>query len=148
MNKTKFLTKEEALAGRKWFHVDATGKTLGRISTEVAILLRGKHKTTYTPHNDCGDFVVITNAEKVKLTGNKLQDKMYFSHSGHIGNLRKISAGALLEKHPTRLLEKAIKRMLPKSRLGDQLYTKLKVYAGEEHPHHAQQPTKYEFKYI
>ena len=148
MNKTRFLTNEEALAGRKWHHVDASGKTLGRIATEVAVLLRGKHKTTFTPHNDCGDFVVITNAEKVKLTGNKLDSKIYSHHSSYIGGLKQISAGDLLAKHPTRLIEKAVKRMLPKTKLGNQLYTKLKVYAGSEHPHAAQKPEKYEFKYI
>lgn len=148
MKKTKFLTKEEAINNRQWWQVDASGKTLGRLSSEVAVLIRGKHKPTYTPHNDCGDFVIVVNADKIKLTGNKLEQKKYQHHTGYIGGLKTFTAKALLEKHPTRLVEKAVKRMLPKTKLGNAMATKLKVYAGEEHPHQSQQPQTYETKYI
>lgn len=131
---------------RKWYLVDATGKTLGRLATEVATLLRGKHKPEYTPHVDTGDFVVVINAEKVKLTGNKWQDKIYYRHSGYPGGLKKATAAEMLQRHPTRLVEYAVKGMLPKTRLGRKQFRKLKVYAGSEHPHSAQQPEVYEVR--
>lgn len=129
---------------RKWYVVDAEGKTLGRLATQVASILRGKHKATFTPHIDTGDFVIVINAEKIHLTGNKLQDKMYRTHSGYLGGLKETSYENLLAKRPTRAVEAAIKGMLPHNRLGRQMYRKLKVYAGPEHPHTAQQPEKLE----
>lgn len=131
---------------RKWYLVDATDKTLGRLATEVATLLRGKHKPEYTPHVDTGDFVVVINAEKVKLSGNKWQDKVYYRHSGYTGGLKATTAAEMLQKHPTRLIEYAVKGMLPKTRLGRRQGMKLKVYAGSEHPHSAQQPEVYELR--
>jgi large subunit ribosomal protein L13 len=125
---------------RDWYVVDATGKTLGRLSTEIAHRLRGKHKPEYTPHVDTGDYIVVINAEKVRVTGNKLQDKMYHHHTGYIGNLKSISLAKLLEKAPERVIEKAVKGMLPKGPLGRQMFAKLKVYAGPTHSHAAQQP--------
>lgn len=125
---------------RKWYVVDAAGKTLGRLSTEIATRLRGKHKPIYTPHVDCGDFIIVVNAEKIKLTGNKENQKVYRHHTGYMGGLRERSYKEMLEKHPERIIEKAVKGMLPKNSLGNQMYTKLKVYAGPEHNHSAQQP--------
>lgn len=125
---------------RKWFVVDAEGKTLGRLASQVAAILRGKHKPTYTPHTDTGDFVIIINAEKIVLTGKKLSDKIYTRFSGYPGGLKEIPAGVILAKHPERLLEHAIKGMLQHNRLGAQMYRKLKVYAGPNHPHAAQMP--------
>lgn len=129
---------------RKWFVVDATDKTLGRLSTEVASLLRGKHKPIYTPHVDCGDYVVIVNAEKIKLTGKKWDQKIYYNHSGYPGGLRERNAREIMDKFPTRMVELAIKGMLPKTSLGRQMFRKLFVYAGPEHKHHAQQPESLE----
>ena len=123
-----------------WFVVDATGKTLGRLSTEIARRLRGKHKPVYTPHVDTGDYIVVINAEKVRVTGNKLKDKIYYHHTGFIGNLKSISLEKLLDQAPERVIEKAVKGMLPRGPLGRQMYSKLKVYAGSEHAHAAQQP--------
>jgi len=137
--KTIFANKE-TLAERRWWLVDADGKVLGRLATEVADVLRGKNKAIFTPHVDTGDFVVVINAEKVKLTGNKLSDKMYHRHSGFIGGLKSISAGNLLQKKPEAVIQHAVKGMLPKNRLGRKMIKKLKVYAGPEHPHEAQQP--------
>jgi large subunit ribosomal protein L13 len=125
---------------RDWYVVDATGKTLGRLSTEIAHRLRGKHKPEYTPHVDTGDYIVVVNAEKVRVTGNKLQNKMYHHHTGFIGNLKSISLEKLLDKAPERVIEKAVKGMLPKGPLGRQMFSKLKVYAGPTHSHAAQQP--------
>ena len=125
---------------RDWFVVDATGKTLGRLSTEIAHRLRGKHKPEYTPHVDTGDWVVVINAEKVALTGRKWDQKLYHRHSGYIGGLTSISAKNLKEKRPEDLVRFAVKGMLPKNRLGRKLFKKLKVYAGNAHPHEAQQP--------
>lgn len=125
---------------RKWFVVDAEGKTLGRLASQIAAILRGKHKPTFTPHTDTGDFVVIINAEKIHLTGNKLNDKMYRRHTGYPGGLKEVAAKDLLVRRPTRALELAIKGMLPHNRLGRDMYRKLKVYAGTEHPHAAQMP--------
>lgn len=127
---------------RKWFVVDAEGKTLGRLATQVAAILRGKHKPTFTPHTDCGDFVIIVNADKIVLTGNKLNDKIYTRFSGYPGGLKEVTAKDLLARRPVRPLELAIKGMLPHNRLGRDMYRKLKVYAGPEHPHAAQKPEK------
>ncbi|MCO6452851.1 MAG: 50S ribosomal protein L13 [Caldilineales bacterium] len=126
---------------RQWFVVDAEGKTLGRLSTEIARILRGKHKPIYTPHVDCGDFVIVVNADKIRVTGNRLDDKIYYRHSGYIGGLKEVSLRRMLETHPERVLESAVKGMLPKNRLGRQMYKKLKVYASPTHPHAAQQPS-------
>jgi len=124
--------------------IDAKGKTLGKIATQIAVLLRGKNKPTFTPNVDTGAFVVVVNAKDVKLTGNKLEQKMYYSHSGYIGGLKAINAKKMLEKFPERIIMHAVKGMLPKNRLSNRLITKLKVYAGEEHPHKAQNPIKIE----
>jgi large subunit ribosomal protein L13 len=120
--------------------VDATDKTLGRLSTEIARRLRGKHKPEYTPHVDTGDYIVVVNAEKVRVTGNKMKDKMYHHHTGYIGNLKSISLEKLLDKAPERVIETAVKGMLPKNPLGRAMFKKLKVFAGPEHAHQAQQP--------
>jgi large subunit ribosomal protein L13 len=125
---------------RKWYVIDATDKTLGRLSSEIAKRLRGKHKPIYTPHVDCGDHIIVINAEKVKLTGNKETQKVYRHHTGYMGGLRERSYKEMLAKHPERIIEKAVKGMLPKNSLGRQMYTKLKVYAGPEHNHAAQKP--------
>lgn len=140
--KTYNLTKEEIQ--REWFVVDAEGQTLGRIASRVAAVLRGKHKPIFTPWFDCGDYVIIVNADKIKVTGNRLDSKVYYRHSGYIGGLKSITLRSQLEKHPERVLTAAIKGMLPGNRLGRKMFKKLKVYAGSEHPHAAQQPTKLE----
>ena len=134
-----FMEKKENV-DRKWYVVDAEGKTLGRLATKVATVLKGKHKATYTPHVDCGDYVIIVNASKVNLTGNKLNDKMYYNHSGYVGGLRERNAKTMIEKYPEEMIERAVKGMLPKGRLGRQMNTKLFVYAGPEHKHQAQKP--------
>jgi len=131
---------------RKWFVVDATGKRLGRLATEVASVLRGKHKPTFTPHVDCGDYVIVINASKIELTGNKWNDKMYYTHSNFPSGLKTKTAKVLMEEKPYKLVEFAIKGMLPKGKLGNQMYRKLFVYGGEEHKHSAQQPTVMELK--
>ena len=125
---------------RKWFVVDATDKTLGRLAAEVAKVLRGKHKPTFTPHMDTGDNVIIVNADKVVLTGKKLTQKTYFHHTGYLGGDRFVLAKDMLANNPVRMVEIAVRGMIPKNRLGDQIYKKLLVYAGPEHPHAAQQP--------
>ena len=125
---------------RDWFVVDAEGKALGRLASEIASRLRGKHKPIYTPHIDTGDYIVVINAEKVAVTGNKFTDKMYYRHTGYVGNLKSISFDKLQAKAPERIIELAVKGMLPKGPLGRDMYRKLKVYAGTEHNHHAQQP--------
>jgi len=125
---------------RDWFLVDADGKTLGRLASEIALRLRGKHKPVYTPHVDTGDYIVVINAEKIRVTGNKAKNKMYYKHTGYIGNLKSISFEKLIQKAPERVLETAVKGMLPKGPLGRDMYRKLKVYAGSEHNHDAQQP--------
>lgn len=125
---------------RDWFVVDASGKTLGRLSTELARRLRGKHKPVYTPHVDTGDYLVVVNADKVAVTGNKLEDKVYHRHTGYIGNLKSVKLKDLQAKHPERVIEHAVKGMLPKNKLGRAMFKKLKVYSGGEHPHAAQQP--------
>jgi len=125
---------------REWFLVDAEGKTLGRLASEIAQVLRGKHKPIYSPHLDCGDHVIVVNAEKVRVTGRKLDQKMYYRHTGYPGGLKSISLRNQLQKHPERVLEAAVRGMLPKNRLGRKMFKKLKVYAGDSHPHQAQQP--------
>jgi large subunit ribosomal protein L13 len=125
---------------QEWFIVDAEGKTLGRLASEVAYRLRGKHKPEYTPHVDTGDFIVIVNAEKIHVTGNKAKDKMYHHHTGYVGSLKSISFEKLIDKAPERVLQTAVKGMLPNNPLGRKMFSKLKVYAGESHPHAAQQP--------
>jgi large subunit ribosomal protein L13 len=125
---------------RDWFVVDATGKTLGRLSTEIAHRLRGKHKPEYTPHVDTGDYIVVVNAEKIRVTGNKLKDKMYHRYTGYIGNLKSQPLEKMLDEHPERVLEKAVKGMLPRGPLGRQMFKKLRVFKGPEHDHAAQQP--------
>lgn len=132
---------------RSWYVIDATDAPLGRLSSEVAQILRGKGKPTYAPHVDGGDFVVVVNAEKVYVSGNKETDKIYFSHSGYPGGLRAVSLERVRADHPERLIEQAVKGMIPKNRLGRKILTKLKVYAGPDHPHQAQQPEALELKY-
>ncbi|GAB6062710.1 50S ribosomal protein L13 [Deferrisoma palaeochoriense] len=127
-------------AEREWFVVDAEGQTLGRLASRVATVLRGKHKPTYTPHVDTGDFVIVVNAEKVRLTGNKLDQKMYWRHSGYPGGIKGRTARQMLERKPEEVLRHAVKGMLPKNILGRDMLRKLKIYAGPEHPHQAQQP--------
>jgi large subunit ribosomal protein L13 len=125
---------------RDWFLIDADGKTLGRLASEIARRLRGKHKAIYTPHVDTGDYIVVINAEKVKVTGNKAKDKMYYRHSGYMGGLKEINFEDLIQKAPERVIETAVKGMLPKNPLGRAMFRKLKVYAGAQHKHAAQQP--------
>lgn len=125
---------------RGWYLVNAEGKTLGRLASEIAKVLRGKHKPIYTPHLDCGDYVIVVNADKVRVTGRKLDQKMYYRHSGYPGGIKSISLRNQLQKHPERVLQAAVRGMLPKNRLGRKMLKKLKVYAGDSHPHQAQQP--------
>ena len=134
-----YMQKKETVE-RKWYVIDAEGKPLGRVASKAAHILRGKHKATYTPHIDCGDYVIIINASKVLLTGNKLEDKKYYSHSQYPGGLRTRTAKEMIEKYPEEMVEKAVKGMLPKNRLGRAMYKKLFVYAGSEHKHMAQKP--------
>lgn len=134
-----FMQRKEDVQ-RDWYVVDAEGQTLGRLASKVANVLRGKHKPTYTPHVDGGDYVIIINAEKIVLTGNKLNNKIYYNHSRYTGGLRERTAKEMVEKYPVEMLERAVKGMLPKGRLGRQMYKKLFVYEGENHPHSAQKP--------
>ncbi len=136
----KTFSAKPAEVRRDWYVVDATGKTLGRLATEIAHRLRGKHKPEYTPHVDTGDYIVVVNAAKVRVTGKKLQDKIYHHHTGYIGNLKSISLEKLLDKAPERVIEQAVKGMLPRGPLGRKMLGKLRVYAGPEHIHTAQQP--------
>ena len=129
---------------REWFLVNAEGKTLGRLASEIAQVLRGKHKPIYTPHLDCGDYVIVVNADKVQVTGRKLDQKMYYHHTGYPGGIKSISLRNQLQKHPERVLQAAVRGMLPKNRLGRKMLKKLKVYAGNSHPHQAQQPKSLE----
>jgi large subunit ribosomal protein L13 len=123
-----------------WYIVDASGQNLGRLASDIARVLRGKHKPTFTPNHDGGDFVVVVNAEKLAYTGKKLSDKRYYRHSGYPGGLREFSLATMIERHPERVLESAVRGMLPRNRLGDDIYRKLKVYVGPDHPHQAQEP--------
>ena len=135
------MQKKEEIV-RNWYVIDAEGMPLGRVAAKAAYILRGKNKPTYTPHVDCGDNVIIINASKVVLTGNKLNDKIYYNHSGYTGGLRERTAKVMKENYPVEMMERAVKGMLPKGRLGRQMYRKLFVYAGETHPHAAQQPVE------
>ena len=143
--KDTFMQKKETVE-RKWYVIDATDISLGRLATKVADVLRGKHKPTYTPHIDCGDYIIIVNAEKVNLTGNKLENKMYYNHSQYQGGLRERTAKVMREKYPVEMMERAVKGMLPHNRLGRQMYKKLFVYAGSEHKQMAQKPEVLEVK--
>ena len=140
-----YMQKKETVE-RKWYVIDAEGKPLGRVAALAATYLRGKHKPTYTPHIDCGDNIIIVNAEKVMLTGNKLNNKMYYNHSQYLGGLRERTAKEMKEKYPVEMVERAVKGMLPHNRLGRQMYKKLFVYTGSEHKHEAQKPEVLEVK--
>lgn len=142
--KTFMLRKEDV--EHKWYVIDAEGKNLGKVAALAASVLRGKNKPTYTPHVACGDNVIIINAEKVTLTGNKLDKKMYYNHSGYPGGLRERTARTMIEKYPVEMVERAVKGMLPKNRLGRQIYKQLFVYAGSEHKHQAQKPERLEVR--
>ena len=141
--KSTFMQSKETVT-RNWYVLDAKDMPLGRVASKAAVLLRGKHKVTFTPHVDCGDYVIIINADKVALTGNKLENKIYYDHSRYVGGLRERTAKEMREKYPVEMLERAVEGMLPHNRLGRAMYKKLFVYAGSEHPHTAQQPTKLE----
>ena len=136
----KTFSVKPAEVNRQWFLVDAADQTLGRLATEIARRLRGKHKPEYTPHVDTGDYIVVVNAEKICVTGNKAQDKIYYHHTGYIGNLKQTSFASLINSHPERVIETAVRGMLPKNALGRAMFKKLKVYAGPEHKHQSQQP--------
>lgn len=137
-----FVTKP-AEVERSWYVIDAEGQTLGRLATQIAVLLRGKHKPIYSPSVDCGDFVVVVNAEKIHVTGRRLDQKKYYRHSGYPGGLTEISMRDQLQKHPTRVIEAAVRGMLPKNKLGRKMFKKMKTYVGPEHPHEAQQPAEF-----
>ena len=137
--KNSYMQRKEDVV-RDWWVIDAEDENLGRLATKVATVLRGKHKPTYTPHIDGGDYVIVINASKVNLTGNKLDDKIYYNHSGYTGGLRERTARTMRDNYPVEMVERAVKGMLPKGRLGRQMYKKLFVYAGNEHPHAAQKP--------
>ena len=139
-HETRSLTTEAARAERRWYVADAEGQVLGRLATRIATVLRGKHKPSFSPHLDAGDFVIVINAKGVRLTGHKLADKTYVRHSGYPGGIKRASAQEVLAKKPTRMIREAVEGMLPKNRLGRRLATKLKVYAGPDHPHRAQRP--------
>ena len=139
--KNSYMQRKEDIV-RNWYVIDADGLTLGRLAAKVAHVLRGKHKPTFTPHIDCGDNVIVLNASKVNLTGDKLDKKIYYNHSGYTGGLRERTARVMKENYPVEMVERAVKGMLPKGRLGRQMYKKLFVYAGENHPHAAQKPTE------
>lgn len=136
---TTFMQKKEEVS-RKWYVIDAKDLPLGRVASKAAVILRGKHKATYTPHVDCGDYVIIVNAKEVALTGNKLENKMYYDHSRYVGGLRERTAKVMKESYPIEMMERAVKGMLPNGRLGRAMYKKLFVYEGAEHPHMAQKP--------
>lgn len=147
MKQTPFVRSEDYASGERqkdWFVIDAEGKTLGRIASEISKIIQGKHKPTYTPHVDTGDYVVVVNAEKVKVTGTKMRDKMYYHHTGYPGGIKQANLAALLEKKPSQAIEHAVKGMLPKNQLNRLGLSKLKVYAGPEHPHGAHNPTTLE----
>ena len=144
----KTFSAKPAEVTHEWFVLDATDKVLGRVASEVALRLRGKHKAIYTPHVDTGDFIIVVNADKLRVTGAKSEDKMYYRHSGFPGGLSSLSYAELLDKDPRKAIEKAVRGMLPKNSLARQQLTKLKVYSGPTHPHSAQQPTPYEFTQV
>ena len=141
--KTTFMQSKETV-NRTWYVIDAKDIPLGRVASKAATILRGKHKVTYTPHVDCGDYIIIINAKEVNLTGNKLNDKIYYDHSRYVGGMRERTAKVMRENYPVEMVERAVKGMLPKGRLGRAMYKKLFVYANEEHPHMAQKPEKVE----
>lgn len=143
--KNTYMQKKETVE-RNWYVIDAEGVNLGRLATRVADVLRGKHKPTFTPHIDCGDFVIVVNASKVNLTGNKLNDKIYYNHSGYTGGLRERTAKEMRESYPVEMIERAVKGMIPHTRLGRQVAKKLFVYEGAEHPHMAQKPVEMKVK--
>jgi len=143
--RTTYMAKPNEVE-RKWFVIDAEGKTLGRLASEAASLIRGKHKPQFTPHVDTGDFVIVINAEKIVLTGNKMADKKYYRHSGYTGGLKVTPAGEMISKKPERVIELAVHGMLPKTRQGNAMKLRLKAYAGAEHPHQAQNPEVYELR--
>ena len=145
MMKNSYMQKKETVE-RNWYVIDATDVPLGRLASKVATMLRGKHKATYTPHIDCGDYIIIVNASKVNLTGNKLENKMYYNHSQYTGGLRERTAKTMREEYPEEMVERAVKGMLPHNRLGRQMYRKLFVYAGSEHKQMAQKPEVLEVK--
>ena len=138
-----YVTKPAEIQ-RKWYVVDAEGETLGRLASRIAVILRGKHKPIYSPSVDCGDYVIVLNAEKISVTGQRLDQKVYYRHSGYPGGISSITLREQLQKHPTRPIESAVKGMLPKNKLGRKMLKKLKVYTGSEHPHQAQQPVELE----
>jgi large subunit ribosomal protein L13 len=138
--KTYIAKEKEVMDARRWFVVDAENQVLGRMASRIASILKGKHKAMYSPHQDVGDFVVVVNAEKIRVTGNKLSDKVYHHHTGYPGGQKTTTLQQMLQKHPDRVIELAVKRMLPKNVLGRSMFLKLKVYAGPEHPHKAQLP--------
>lgn len=142
--KTTYFARKEDFKDKKWRVVDADGKVLGRLAVQIANVLRGKNKPTYTPHVDTGDQVIVINAEKIKLTGNKMENKIYYHHTGYIGHLKSATARQMMEKHPEQLIEKAVYGMLPGNKLRKVFMSKLKVYAGPDHPHEAQKPEKME----
>jgi len=144
--KTYIAREKEIEDSRRWYLVDAEGQTLGRVASRIAHILRGKHKPIYSPHQDVGDFVVVVNAEKIKLTGKKMEQKTYFRHSGYIGGVTTTPVTLMLQRHPERVIEFAVKGMLPKNALGRKMFKKLKVYAGPDHPHQAQQPIDLDLK--
>ncbi len=137
----KTYSAKPAEVRRDWYLIDASGKTLGRLASEIARRLRGKHKPEYTPHVDTGDYIIVVNAEKLRVTGHKAKDKMYYRHTGYIGNMKSASFEKMMERDPTRVLRLAVKGMLPRNPLGRAMFRKLKIYAGSEHKHAAQQPT-------
>lgn len=143
MKQTTFAKKETHKAD--WWIIDGSEQIVGRLAVKLATILMGKHKATYTPHCDTGDFIVVTNCEKVVLTGNKMRDKVFRYHSGHIGGLKEVLMSDMLENHPDRILRNAVRRMLPKTKMGRQMLKKLKIYAGTEHPHGAQEPKELKF---
>lgn len=140
------ISAKKETVERKWLIVDVSGKTLGRAATQIATILRGKHKPDYTPHVDTGDFVIVLNAEKIAVTGHKMTDKHYYHHTGYPGGIKSVSLEEQLEKHPDRVITHAVQGMLPKTKLGRAMMKKLKVYAGEDHPHAAQLPETFELK--
>ena len=144
--KTYIAKDKEILESKKWYVVDAENQILGRMASQIASILKGKHKPIYSPHQDVGDYVVVVNAEKIKVTGNKLKNKIYYRHSGYPGGQKATSLQQMIQKHPSRVIELAVKRMLPKNALGRKMLLKLKVFAGSEHSHTAQQPEVLEFK--
>ncbi len=143
----KTFSPTPADINREWFIVDATDQVLGRLATQIAHRLRGKHKPEFAPHMDNGDFIIVTNCEKIKVTGNKMAQKMYYNHSGYVGGLRETTLEKMLERKPEEVLMHAVRGMLPRNRLGRAMLTKLKVYSGSEHPHEAQKPAPFELKY-